>query len=82
LVFGALISYGIQIYFDLCCGCLLSMLEPKFTTYGDVVDMVHTYIGILFAVIFPIFVFFFLNKYENGINEEKFIKKYGSLYEG
>ena len=62
LIYGLVLRLGIQSYLDLCCGCLLSLLEPKFITVAEYIDMVHTYIGTVFVVSFPLFVYFFLNK--------------------
>jgi hypothetical protein len=44
--------------------------------------MTHTFLGISFVIIYPIFVYYFLNKNEKFMNEENFKRLYGSMYEG
>lgn len=82
MVYSFLIRFCIQSYFDFCVGCLLSITEPKYVIWGDTLDMILTYLGIIFILGFPIFVYFFLDYNENILGEKRMIKKCGSLLEG
>ena len=58
------------------------MEQPLFLTASDYFDFGLACAGILITALFPFYVFIFLRKNVNCLEDEDFKAKYGSLYEG
>ena len=82
LILGTFYIFLVEAYLDLAIGSALRLEQPKFLTPSDYFDFGFACAGILITLVFPFYVFFFLRKNVDRLQEKEFMAKHGSLFEG
>ena len=77
-----IISMLLESFCDMSVGIMLSWRELRTLTPSDAFDLGLTCVATLIVIGGPIYVYFFLRKYANELDGERFQKTYGSLTEG